>query len=50
MKAKDLKKESLRRKLSIKGNKGELNTRLKENEFKIATDPLQWFLFFLETT
>jgi hypothetical protein len=40
MKVKDLKKECLRRKLPTKGNKSELATRLKENGFKISTEPI----------
>jgi hypothetical protein len=38
MKVKDLKRECLRRKLSIKRNKSELATRLEENGFEISID------------
>jgi hypothetical protein len=40
MKVKDLKRECLRRKLSIKRNKSELATRLEENGFEISIDLL----------
>jgi hypothetical protein len=40
IKVKDLKKECLKRKLSIKGNKSELATRLEKNGFEISIDLL----------